>query len=109
MPSFEIQTSDHFTRKNRELRERESQLTLEVEARTRSRHENADIAVKVFELSQNLCSKWNKADFDAKRRLLEILCLNLTLKDATLVPEWRKPFEILAEGLNLEKCRGDWI
>ena len=101
--------SDHFTRKNRELRERESKLSLEVEAQTRHRHENTDLAVKAFELSQNLFAKWDRADFDAKRRLLEIVCLNLTLDGVSLVPEWRKPFDLLAEGLPLEKSRDDRI
>lgn len=101
--------ADLFARKNRELRERESRLTLETEAQTRGRHENADLAVKAFELSQNLVAKWDRADFDAKRRLLEIICLNLTLDGVTLCPEWRKPFDLLAEGLPLEKSRGDRI
>ena len=100
---------EQYTRKNRELRERESRLLLEVEVQTRDRHENADVAVKAFELSQNLVAKWDRADFDAKRRLLEIICLNLTLDGVTLCPEWRKPFDLLAEGLPLEKSRGDRI
>jgi len=36
-----------------------------------------------------------------ERRLLEFLCLNLTLDGATLVMKWRKPFDVLAEGLLL--------
>jgi len=100
---------DLYTRKDRELRERESPLLLEVEVQTRDRHENADVAVKAFELSQNLVAKWDRADFDARRRLLEIICLNPPLDGATLRPEWRKPFDLLAEGLPLEKSRADWI
>jgi hypothetical protein len=34
--------------------------------------------------------------------------LNCTLDGATLVPEIRKPFDVLAEGLLSEKSRGDW-
>lgn len=98
-----------YARKSRELRDRESRLTIEAEAHTRERHENADVAVKAFEFSQNLVAKWDKADYDAKRRLLEIVCLNLTLDGVSLVPEWRKPFDLLAEGLPLEKSRGDRI
>jgi site-specific DNA recombinase len=67
------------------------------------------LAVKVLELSQNLVGKWNRADFDAKRRLLEMICLNLPLDGETLCPEWRKPFDLLAEGLPLEESRGDRI
>jgi site-specific DNA recombinase len=49
------------------------------------------------------------ADDDAKRRLLEIVCLNCTLDGATLVRELRKPFDVLAEGLLSEKSRGGGI
>jgi hypothetical protein len=49
------------------------------------------------------------ADDDAKRRLLEIVCLNCTLDGATLVRELRKSFDVLAEGLLSEKSRGVWI
>ena len=100
---------EQYKRKNRELRERESRLLLEVEVQTRDRHENADVAVKAFKLSQNLTANWDRADFDAKRRLLEIICLNLTLDGVTLCPEWRKPFDLLAEGHLSENSRGERI
>jgi hypothetical protein len=95
-----------FARKSRELRERGSRLTLEVEVQTCGGHGNAHRAVNAFELSQNLVAQWDRADFDAKRRLFEIVCLNLTLSGATLRPEWRKPFDQLAEGPSLEKNVG---
>ena len=47
------------------------------------------------------------ADFEAKRRLLEIRCLNLALDGATLYLERRKIFDSLIEALSLEKSRGD--
>jgi site-specific DNA recombinase len=62
---------------------------------------------KVFELSQTLRSQWITADYPEKRRLLEIVFWNCRLDDATLVPEMRKPFDVLAEGLLSEKSRGD--
>jgi hypothetical protein len=33
--------------------------------------------------------------------------LNFTLDGVTLVPEWRKPFDVLAEGLVSEVSRGN--
>jgi hypothetical protein len=63
----------------------------------------------VFELSQTLRQKWLPADYDAKRRILEIVCLNCKLDGVTLVPEIRKPFDVLTEGLLSEKSRGDKI
>jgi len=65
--------------------------------------------VRVFELSQALGEKWVAADTMEKRQLLEIVCLNLTLDGATLVPEMRKPFDMVAEGLLVSSCRGNRI
>ena len=75
----------------------------------RGHDETADIAIKVFELSQSLMDKWLTADYAAKRRILEIVCLNWRLDDVTLIPTMRKPFDILAEGLISQQSRGDWI
>jgi site-specific DNA recombinase len=66
-------------------------------------------AVKAFELSQSLRERWFKADLAAKRRILEIICLNFRLVDVTLVPEMRKPFDVLVEGLISEERRDGWI
>ena len=54
-----------------------------------------------------------------KRHILEIVRLNFTLQDVTLVPTIRKPFDVLAEGLILKDgdpygtpvelfCEGVW-
>src|SRR5260221_14383205 len=73
---------------------------------TCSHDETAELASKVFELSQMLRQQWLTGDYDAKRRILEILCLNCMLDGATLVPEMRKPFDVLAEGHLSEKQSG---
>lgn len=101
--------ADTFSRKQAELRDRAARLKLQMDALDRSHDENADIAVKAFELSQSLRAKWLTADYAAKRRILEIVCLNFRLDGATLVPTMRKPFDVLAEGLLSQQSRGDWI
>lgn len=83
------------------------QCALHLEKASRGRYEIIDIAVKAFELSQELRSKWLTADYAAKRRILEIICLNFSLEGVTLVPTMRKPFDMLAEGLDLKNSRGD--
>ena len=75
---------------------------------TRSHDETADLAVKVFELSQTRRQHWLTADYATKRRILEIVLLNCQLDGTTLCPTIRKPFDVLAEGLVSEKSRGDW-
>ena len=98
-----------FAKKQRELRDREADLKLKMEIADRSHHETADLAAKVFELSQSLTEKWLTADYCEKRRILEIVCLNLVLDDVSLCVEMRKPFDVLAKGLISEESRGDWI
>ena len=92
--------ADAFAAKRRELRDREAALKLAVEVADRSHAETADLAARAFELSQALGEKWVTADHAEKRAILEILCLNLTLSDATLCYEMRKPFDVLVEGLS---------
>ena len=89
-----------------ELRDREANFKLLLDACDLGRHENAEIAIKAFELSQNLRAKWLTADYAEKRRVLEIVFLNFVLDDVTLVPETRKPFDMLAEGLLVSSSRG---
>jgi len=51
------------------------------------------------ELSQGLTDDSLTADHAAKRRILGIVCLNLRWGDVGLCPVWRKPFDVLGEGL----------
>jgi site-specific DNA recombinase len=101
--------ADTFAAKGTELRDREAQVRLKIESLARSHDEDGEIALKAFELSQSLVDKWVTADYAAKRRILEILCLNFRLDDVSLVPIWRKPFDILAERPFVQSSRGDWI
>ena len=98
-----------FAAKNTELRDRIAKLSLQLDVDDRSRAERGEEALKAFELSQMLRKKWLKADYLAKRRLLEIVCLNYLLDDVSLVPTIRKPFDVLVEGLESAKNRGDRI
>lgn len=71
--------------------------------------EQATTAAKVFELSQALEQKWITADYAERRQLLELVGLNFRLEDVSLVPEMRKPFDMLIEGLAVSSSRGDRI
>ena len=98
-----------FAKKQRELRDREADIKLRIDAADRSHHEMTDLAIKVFELSQTLKDKWLMANYPEKRQILEILCLNYRLDDVSLYVEMRKPFDVLAKGLDSEKSRGGGI
>lgn len=101
--------ADTFACKAMALRDEAASLRLQIEATERSHHETIDLAIKAFELSQNLRAKWFAADVSAKRRILEIICLNWTLDGVTLVPQMRKPFDQVAQGLQKKDSRGDRI
>ena len=95
-----------FNSKQTELRDRLAAIKLQVDALDRTRDENAELASRVFELSQTLRAKWLTADYAEKRKILEIVWLNCQLVDATLIPTIRKPFDVLAEGLLTEESGG---
>jgi len=99
--------AETFARKNTELRDRIAGLTLQLESAHRGRDELADLAQKVFELSQSLREKWLTSDYSEKRQILEMVCLNFCLDGASLVPLMRKPFDMLVEGLAVSSSRGD--
>lgn len=100
---------DTYGRKGTELRDRLASIKLQLDAIDRSHDESAELASKVFELSQTLREKWLTSDYDIKRRILEIICLNCTLDGATLCPTIRKPFDVVAEGLISKNSRGSKI
>ncbi|MBI1311220.1 recombinase family protein [bacterium] len=95
-----------FAAKNTQLRDRHASIVLQLEALNRSRDENAELASRVFELSQTLTEKWLSAEYAEKRQILEIVWLNCRLDDVTLVPTIRKPFDVLAEGLSVPQSGG---
>ncbi len=98
-----------FAEKRLELADRIAELKLNLDAIDRGQEEMTDLALKVFELSQTLRDRWLTAEPDVRRRILEIVCLNYSLLDGKLCYETRKPFDVLAEGLDLAKSRGDRI
>jgi site-specific DNA recombinase len=98
-----------FATKSTELRDRIANLNLQLEGCDRTRAERGEIAEKVFELSQTLAEKWLTADYRAKRQILEMTCLNLTLNGASVVATMKRPFDVLVEGLFSAKSRGGGI
>ncbi len=100
---------DSYAAKQTQLRDRLASIKLQRDAIDRAHDETADLASKVFELSQTLTEKWVSADCFEKRRILEIVFLNCTLDDVSLVPTIRKPFDVLAKGLISKNSRDDRI
>lgn len=96
-----------FAAKNTELRDRIAAFDLKI--KECSDGNQTDTALKLFELSQTLKDKWLTSDCRQKRRILNTVCLNFKLNDANLEYTIRKPFDVLAEGLDSAENRGDRI
>jgi hypothetical protein len=96
-----------FARKPTELQDRLPSINLQLEARYRFHHETAELAAKVFELSQTLRNQAVSADWSTTRPILEIVCLNCTLDGASAVFSTRNPFDVRIEGLYSQTSRGD--
>ncbi|MFW5732361.1 MAG: recombinase family protein [Planctomycetota bacterium] len=68
-----------------------------------------DMAVKVFDFTQQAAEVWRGSKTAGKQRILRAISLNRTLNDVNLVLEKRKPFSFLTERLPVRTSRGDWI
>ncbi len=101
--------ADTFARKDGELRSLSKRLNLRLEGQQQQKTEIGDTAMKVLELSQHLKEKWVTSDVEEKRIILELVCLNLTFKDASLYVTMRKPFDAIAKGLVLKNGAGSGI
>lgn len=98
---------ERYGQKSQELRDRTSLLKDQLQSAGDSQDQLGDLALKVFELSQTLKEKWDTANQAQKRQLLETVCLNFSLDDVNLVPQIRRPFDVLAEGPLVLLSRGD--
>ena len=101
--------ADEYAEQAQRLRDEQARLRRQIEAANRDQEENADVAIKAFELAQHLQNKWIHADYSAKRRLLEIVWLNCQLDGEKLEYSLRKPFDVLLEGLSVSLSRADRI
>ncbi len=68
-----------------------------------------ETAMALFDWSQGAADLWQGSNNALRREILDSVCLNRTLSDVSLVTTKRKPFDVFAERLDLEKSRGDRI
>ncbi len=61
-----------------------------------------DQAIEILELSKTAYSQYLRQDDSQKRKLLQSVLSNCTLKGTTLYPTYRKPFNYIAEGLKTQ-------
>lgn len=86
---------DEYASKRRELHERQTAIRLQIETSDRDDREIADQALRAFELSQTLKSRWKTAGIASKRTILGILCEQIRSNRQKLLFIPRKPFDLL--------------
>jgi hypothetical protein len=70
---------------------------------------DSDLGLRLFDWSQNMANLWLGSNISQKREILDLICLNRTLSDVSLVLVKRKPFDFLFERLSIQSSRGDRI
>src|SRR5690606_28897070 len=66
-----------------------------------------ETALALFDWTQNSAEIWRGSNSSVRREILDAVCLNRTLSDVSLDATKRKPFDIFAEGLEINNSRGD--
>ena len=85
-----------FDRKSVDWRAQQAEILRKIE-----QHQNANCSyleegVRLLELGQKSVKLYEKQEMKEKRRILDFVFSNCLWKDGTLVPNYRKPFDILA-------------
>ncbi len=66
-----------------------------------------ETALVLFDWTEKAADVWRGSNPAIRREILDCVCLNRTLGDVSLCLVKRKPFDVLAEGLDFKKSRGD--
>ncbi len=67
-----------------------------------------DEGVRILELANKAYSLYLKQDHYERAKLLKIVLSYCSLKDGTLCPTYKEPFDMLAKGVSNENWRPQW-
>ena len=98
-----------FQAKSLELKREIEDVEKQMEEAGKYDPKRKELALSVFDFSQNLANLWHGSNFAVRREILECVSSNRLLSDVSLVLTKRKPFDFLAERPFLKDGRGDWI
>jgi site-specific DNA recombinase len=76
-----------------------------------ARHEKADRSyteegIALLELAGMALELYESQDAGERRRMLDFLCLNSEFRGDSIVVQWRKPFDVLAESIEAKNEKG---
>ena len=97
-----------FNAKSAELKRESEEVARQIDEAGGADPASADLALSVFDFSQNLPSIWCGSKWPVRREILDCVTSNRLLSDVSLDLVWRKPFDYLAERPFLKDGRGNW-
>ena len=90
-------TKDFYEQKSNAWRLEQENILRKIEKHQNANQAYLDDGIKLLELSQNAVTLYNNQEMPEKRRLLNFVCSNSIWKHGRLYPEYRKPFDMIAE------------
>jgi site-specific DNA recombinase len=87
-------------RKMNEWLEEQSKILSQIRAPQTANHNYLEEGIRLLELANKAYSLYLKQPPDEQARLLKIVQSNCLWNGVSACPEYRKPFDILAEGLS---------
>lgn len=100
---------DVFETKAAELKREAEDVEQQMEDAGNFDPKRGELALSVFDFSQNLVNLWHGSNFAVRREILECISSNRTLSNVSLALAKRKPFDYLAERPFLKDGRGGRI
>jgi site-specific DNA recombinase len=87
---------DFFDRMSETFRKEQRDTLQKIEQHHLAHETYVEEGVRLLELAQKAVFLYEKQEMSEKRRLLDFVCSNSTWKDGKLIPQYRKPFDLLS-------------
>jgi len=89
-------TREFYEQKSGQRRREQEDILRKIEKHHDANGAYLDEGVRLIELAQHAAILYEKQSMEEKRRLLNFVLSNSIWKDGTLIPNYRKPFDLIA-------------
>ncbi len=89
-------TREFYEKKSSHWRREQEDILQKIGSHQDANRSYLDEGVRLLELAQHAAILYEKQSMAEKRRLLNFVCSNSIWKDGKLIPNYRKPFDLLA-------------
>lgn len=88
-------TKDDYEKKSSACRAEQMEIRLKIQQHEQANQSYMDEGIKILELMQHAVALYENAEMPRKREILNFVLSNSTWKDGQLMPNYRKPFDLL--------------